>query len=97
MGSRKFKQKHRMSGLCLYCSEKVAPGRTLCEKHLKSHRESNQKYKKRARKEKRCPDCGIPLHHEMDEGHTYCLYHRYKNMRIPRGVADAITKQKITC
>jgi hypothetical protein len=97
MGDPAYKRRHLAQGLCVYCSEKAVPGRTLCKKHLLNHRSSSLKYKKKARKMKRCPDCNTPLHPEMDEGHIYCLYHRGKSLRVPRGVANAITKQKITC
>lgn len=76
VGDAKYKRKHKELGLCIFCSEPVAPDRVYCLKHLESH---NKNQKKRYHKDKafhiklridryrrnvdkgNCGKCGVPI------------------------------------
>lgn len=84
---KRYKQKHKALGLCLWCPRLPVPGKKLCEKHLlaqriaynkydESHRaaraEAQAKRRKQRIAEGRCPACGTPLNEDLG-GYKYCI------------------------
>jgi hypothetical protein len=76
--------KHKLLGLCTYCSEKAEPNHTLCFRHneLQKIRKKNmqQKYKK----ENLCACCGSKLDKDIDENRNSCWWCRHPKKRLPR-------------
>jgi hypothetical protein len=88
MGSAKYKQKHRESGLCLFCSRPVLKNHLKCAEHLFSSTESTKKYYRnnrltrlakrhqeiKHRKENNlCRDCGGKLDLDADTNRVTCI------------------------
>ena len=85
MGDKNYKENHKDSGLCVWCSDQAYPGRVLCLNHLRTKARSNKKYREKNRdkirkkdkimrakriKESRCLTCGGPK--ERDD-RTCCI------------------------
>jgi len=84
MGNQAYKQLHRETGLCIYCSEPVYKGYSRCLKHIRSHAVGGAKAylnnkdrwdaRSRANKERyvatgRCVECSAPLN-ESEKGRS---------------------------
>ena len=88
MGNKKYKQKHRELGLCLYCSDPVHEVGQFCLKHTRTRIKNNKAYrikhlekytasdnlrKQRRRDNGQCTGCSVPLDPDADAGRITCV------------------------
>ncbi len=45
----RYRTKHRVAGLCIYCPEPAAPGKVRCEFHVLKHRARQQERRREHR------------------------------------------------
>ena len=89
MGDKKYKDKHRLAGLCIDCSRPARVGYLQCEIHSGNNRERSirdmpevrQKYKD----EGKCVVCSAPLPDiDAKDGYSACCNCRHSFLK-PKG------------
>lgn len=69
------KRAHKAIGLCVDCSRKATIG-LRCDIHRESQRRRLITRRLRMIEEGRCTRCHSPMHEEVDEGKTHCIFCR---------------------